>query len=670
MTMWLALMVSRARTLAAGSWSLRPPNSHAHLEYDSGSLVDHLYGNLTSDFIGVVDVVEGRSVTFAVILHTRPISSVVVDLEITGGNFMGSIGAPDVSWTPSRLVIKPQDWREVHPITLFVPEDNVTSTAEMLRYQIEITAISQDTAFTGQANVLKVALTVHDNDIFCPPGHYRYISHVQVACLECPEDTFRDTPGAAGVAECWKCDKHRHTYGLTGATSKNDCECDTGRYPSFSEKGGKLVLASCNPCPEGAVCKKPIIGNSENRSTDPELWLHGKAGYWDVPWSPSFKRCKHTGTCLEGGKCAPHNHGPLCSICDDYYQRSSNGECTSCSRGTSYTKLYTFIGIFVLNTGLIYWKRKKLRKFRNAWRDFLRVFKIILDYWQVNSSMPTVLAVDFPTTWTAWLSTFDFVNLDIADLVNLNCIPGYNYVIAFGVTCSFPVFAVVTGYVAFAINKCRHDKKKKERVHRTPAEIKGELLEGLKVAFHIADADNSGLIDAHEFGDLVRRLGHKKFTDKMARKMFQKKTKDGDAFLSMKEFLTIVLDPHNKVHIDIEVISWSKHRRQLYKSIAFVSQLLLLVHTPVTRKFFQVLNCKNIDGRRFIQVDMQVDCDSSEYLAGVIPAIAVGTIFVFGFPFCIGLYLCIHRKDLYAVSVMDKIGFLYDRFHKNAEFWE
>ena len=48
----------------------------------------------------------------------------------------------------------------------------------------------------------------------------------------------------------------------------------------------------------------------------------------------------------------------------------------------------------------------------------------------------------------------------------------------------------------------------------------------------------------------------------------------------------------------------------------------------------------------------------------------VGVFFVIGFPLSIGFYLFLHRKELYAVRVTDKIGFLYDRFHKGAEFWE
>ena len=134
--------------------------------------------------------------------------------------------------------------------------------------------------------------------------------------------------------------------------------------------------------------------------------------------------------------------------------------------------------------------------------------------------------------------------------------------------------------------------------------------------------------------------------------------------------MLLVLDPKNKVHIDTEVIAWSSQRRDMYHAFADVSQLLLLVHTPVARSFFTYFDCISVSGKSYLKEDMSLRCDSDDYYLFMIFILFVGVLYVVGFPLAIAVYLYHHRNELYAVRVTDKIGFLYDRFQKGSEFWE
>ena len=271
------------------------------------------------------------------------------------------------------------------------------------------------------------------------------------------------------------------------------------------------------------------------------------------------------------------------------------------------------------------------------------------------------------------VSKLSFVNFDFSKIVNLQCLDGVSFYASFAIMSIMPLFAIGLGLVKYQIRKFQHILERKKG-HMPggddPVEQQKAIMEGLRIAFNIADIDNSGFIDVHEFAELVRNLGFKKFKDKHAQKLFNKRSGDGDSFLDLEEFKALVLDKKNKVHIDTQVIAWSAQRRDMFHTFADVSQLLLLVHTPVARSFFTYFDCVNLGGQKFLKSDITVSCDTDGYYSFMGFIMFVGVLFVIGFPLAIAIYLILHRKELYAVRVTDKIGFLYDRFHKGSEFWE
>ena len=301
----------------------------------------------------------------------------------------------------------------------------------------------------------------------------------------------------------------------------------------------------------------------------------------------------------------------MCQKCDEGYYKESSAGCQKCSNESIAIRLVVMSSIILFIWFLLYLLRHKIKKYKNAWRDLLRVIKIQMDFWQVSSSMPSVLTVPFPAIFSSFVGSMSFVNFDIATLIGLQCVDGISFYASFAMMSFLPLFAIFIGVAKYQYRKMQHQSKKNKKIGETDGrserEHQKELMEGLRIAFNIADKDNSGFIDVHEFAELVRNLGHKKFQDKHAQKLFKKKT-DGDPFLDLKEFKTLVLDPHNKVHIDQEVIAWSSARRDLFHTFADVSQLLLLVHTPVARSFFSYFDCTNVGGREYMKADMSLRC--------------------------------------------------------------
>ena len=56
------------------------------------------------------------------------------------------------------------------------------------------------------------------------------------------------------------------------------------------------------------------------------------------------------------------------------------------------------------------------------------------------------------------------------------------------------------------------------------------------------------------------------------------------------------------------IVAWTLRRKQAAASFSGAVQLLLLAHTPVSRKVFQWFHCNNISGRWFLRADVSCFC--------------------------------------------------------------
>ena len=119
-----------------------------------------------------------------------------------------------------------------------------------------------------------------------------------------------------------------------------------------------------------------------------------------------------------------------------------------------------------------------------------------------------------------------------------------------------------------------------------------------------------------------------------------------------------------------QLIRWTLRKNIVANSLSGATQLLLLSHTPVSRKVFQYFDCNNLAGRRLLRADYDIDCDSDRYLA-FMPAVLIVLLgFTIALPGFISFYLWRHRTELYSTSIYQTIGWLYDPFVRGAEFWQ
>ena len=121
---------------------------------------------------------------------------------------------------------------------------------------------------------------------------------------------------------------------------------------------------------------------------------------------------------------------------------------------------------------------------------------------------------------------------------------------------------------------------------------------------------------------------------------------------------------------DDDVIRWVLKKAIVGHVMAGATSLLMLAHTPISRKVFQYFHCHQLGDRAFLRADYSIECQSTPWFS-FLPLVLV---VLFGFtillPGSISVYLFRNREKLYSAAVQQKIGWLYDPYSKGSEFWQ
>ena len=469
----------------------------------------------------------------------------------------------------------------------------------------------------------------------------------------------------------------------------------------------------CLSCPKGASCYGNIGWNG----------VIALQGWWRIPWSEgknTFERCPYSNDCIGSQSptaatdvnitesCLPGTSGPLCSICIEGYNRDG-GTCHICNDGSVPMRAGILVTIVLLICVVVMLCRRKVRKkwqiYSSLWRDFLRVISINITFAQINSSLPHVLEIQWPPEWRRFVEKFAFVNIDFLSLIGISCIGDYNYYISFLIIVCLPVSILILAIVNYHCAKTSMQRKLRILTDKEKTNMEEEALHSL---FHLADADHSGEVDSAELAGILRALSWKvtvplahTLVEKIAREpneqglyllsedqflqsMLSGKMKE--LFEDMDESVAIVSRKSSTKRMSLlasklnkkpnmlsnrqQLIEWTVRKNLVANSLSGATQLLLLSHTPVSRKTFQYFDCNEIAGRNLLRADYDVDCGSEEYLT-FMPAVFIVLIgFIIALPGFISFYLFRHRKELYSTSVYQTIGWLYDPFVRGAEFWQ
>jgi hypothetical protein len=147
---------------------------------------------------------------------------------------------------------------------------------------------------------------------------------------------------------------------------------------------------------------------------------------------------------------------------------------------------------------------------------------------------------------------------------------------------------------------------------------------------------------------------------------------------SLKKRATL-LNGHRSESASESLLRWDR-KRTLVSSIASVSmQLLLLLHTPISRKVFQYFDCRDVGvgnfSKSFLCVDYSVQCkEGADFVSSWLLFLPLVLVVLCGFtlllPLSLSMFLLVKGNKLYSPNILSTMGWMYERLHRGTEFWE
>lgn len=232
-------------------------------------------------------------------------------------------------------------------------------------------------------------------------------------------------------------------------------ECPVGSYSLVEPSSlplSELTYEVCQPCPDYSVAK---------HCSGDDIQL--QEGHWRISTlTDSILECpKDAPSCLGGSEagdlsCGEGYFGPLCAVCDDkYYHSATTNTCEVCTEESSLVDpiflTLVFAGLICLFLiGFFMYQRIKKAEIQtmddlviylffnakpgtsddpaahkaravNQSRSLRGNIKIYLTYFQIVATLPHILEVDFPQSFTAVISAASLLNLEIVQSSAVAC---------------------------------------------------------------------------------------------------------------------------------------------------------------------------------------------------------------------------------------------------------
>ena len=303
---------------------------------------------------------------------------------------------------------------------------------------------------------------------------------------------------------------------------------------------------------------------------------------------------------------------------------------------------------------------------------------------------------------------FDFVNLDLTALTGASCDELVTYHVTFIVMSLSPVVVLVLlayqffhGRVqtALTVRKLQKDERQKNKA----------LKKCYEELFQVVDVDKSGHLNALEVIDLLKLVGyhdtkgcvmtvHKahqlirltsgsKYATEMTEDIFLQEMETGQLI----NHIDLIFSTHQSkkrskkkkaksmLHDGMDILAWNEKRKLVTTTFNIAMTVLLLLHTPVSKKVFQYFDCDIIGAgdwsKSFLRVDYSIPCmvggsmlpSYALFLPIVLLVLSSFTIFL---PAFLSYSLVHNRNDLYKPMIILRFGWLYDRMRRGAEYWE
>jgi len=329
-------------------------------------------------------------------------------------------------------------------------------------------------------------------------------------------------------------------------------------------------------------------------------------------------------------------------------------------------------------------------RYRTAWRDVMRIVIIIINLNQINNSLTLMIPIQWPEIWLDFKEYFEWADLDIMSLSGTTCVEGVNFYFTFAAMGSVPYIIIMLALLFFLYQKMtlnyhmKHMPLKEREQHREHA-----FLE----AFLIGDKDGDGLMTPHELAVLLNhelhldtfKHGHFKIDTTHALQIIRKIANDQSAMeMPLMMFLGAMdrnilnkavnevcdLPIHHQDSGQDAMLKFIVERGLFASSFMIATHMLLLAHSPVSKKVFIFYLCRNIGGRSFIRSDYSIECYESGWNSFQPAVMFVLITFTVGFPMVLVLMLYVNRNRLYKREIYAKMGFLYERYVRGSEWWE
>lgn len=428
--------------------------------------------------------------------------------------------------------------------------------------------------------------------------------------------------------------------------------------------------------------------------------------------------------------CITGTTGILCSVCAPGFHRDvvTCVKCQDETVGVRVTILFIlFCGSFIVLAFFRKNLRTKWRKYRPLYRDVLRIFAIVVTFQQINTSLPSIIEVPWPTVFSEFVAKFAIVNIDVFSIAGVGCVGEFNFILNFLGMMSLPGSIILWAACSLAYAR----KMMSNRIAGMSSKDRNlQEEEALHMLFHIADKDAGGHICASELGILLRQLGWN-VTTRDAHKVIETFVSHGEewkdeegriildegtfvasmlsgrmsavlkqknhslrktrtrsmSFSVLRSDSSINVDPSNikkskgsdksnesevsSLLCDSDrLVRWILGKRIFANSLAGATSLLMLSHTPVSRKVFQFFHCHNLAGRFFLFADYSLECYNDTWFAFLPVVLFVLFAFTVALPASISLYIFLHRGHLYSASVQQVMGWLWTPYRRGVEFWQ
>jgi hypothetical protein len=175
-------------------------------------------------------------------------------------------------------------------------------------------------------------------------------------------------------------------------------------------------------------------------------------------------------------------------------------------------------------------------------------------------------------------------------------------------------------------------------------------------------------VDARHALQIIRKIAHDDSMVEMPLMVFL----DAMELDTLNEAINQIceLPKHHDYSGQDAMLRYIVERGLFASSFMIATHLLLLAHSPVSKKVFIFFLCRDIGGRSFIRSDYSIECYETGWNNFQPAVMFVLVTFTVGFPMVLVGMLYHNRKRLYKREIYAKMGFLYERYVRGAEWWE